>query len=55
MFSMNFAVWRHDPHITANYPGSVLEEMGVALSALARSDDPGDVVFAIRQLGYRRT
>jgi SAM-dependent methyltransferase len=55
MFAMNFAVWRHDPHITASYPGSVLEEMGVALSTLAGSDDPGDVVFAIRQLAFRRS
>jgi SAM-dependent methyltransferase len=54
MFAMNFAVWRHDPHVTARYPGSVLDEMGAALSRLARSAGPGDVVFAIRQLGYRR-
>jgi trans-aconitate methyltransferase len=54
MFAMNFEVWRHDPHITAEYPGSVLEEMGVALNALAGSDEPGDVVFVIRQLGIRR-
>ena len=55
MFAMNFAVWRHDPHITAQYAGSVLEEMGVALNTLADSDDSGDVVFVIRQLGIRRT
>jgi trans-aconitate methyltransferase len=55
MFAMNFTVWRHDPHITDRYPGSVLDEMGVALRTLARGDHPGDVVFAIRQLGFRRT
>jgi SAM-dependent methyltransferase len=54
MFAMNFAVWRHDPHITTEYPGAVLEEMGVALNTLAGRDDSGDVVFAIRQIGYRR-
>jgi SAM-dependent methyltransferase len=54
MFAMNFAVWRNDPHITAGYPSSVLHELGMALSRLARSDDPGDVIFDIRQLGFRR-
>jgi SAM-dependent methyltransferase len=55
MFAMNFAVWRHDPHVTASYPDAVLEEMGAALTRLSGSDDPTDVVFAIRQLGYRRS
>jgi SAM-dependent methyltransferase len=55
MFAMNFAVWRDDPHITARHPGPVLDEMGMALRTLARSDDPSDVVFVIRQLGFRRT
>jgi SAM-dependent methyltransferase len=54
MFAMNFAVWRHDPHITASHPDAVLEGMGAELTRLASSDDPTDVVFAIRQLGYRR-
>jgi trans-aconitate methyltransferase len=54
MFAMNFAVWRHDPHITAGYNGSVLEEMGTALGMLAGSDDTEDVIFAIRQLAFRR-
>ena len=55
MFAMNFAVWRHDPHITANYPDAVLGEMGSALTRLAAGDDPTHVVFAIRQLAYRRS
>ena len=55
MFAMNFAVWRHDPHITAGYPGWVLDDLGMALSTLAGRGGPGDVIFAIRQLGYRRT
>jgi SAM-dependent methyltransferase len=54
MFAMNFAVWRNDPHITASYQASFLHELGVALSTLARSDDPDDVIFDIRQLGFRR-
>jgi trans-aconitate 2-methyltransferase len=54
MFAMNFAVWRHDPHITASYPDALLHEMGAALTGLANSDDPGHVIFAIRQLAYRR-
>jgi SAM-dependent methyltransferase len=54
MFAMNFAVWRHDPHITASYSDAVLHEMGAALTRLAGSDDQTDVVFAIRQLGFRR-
>ena len=53
MFAMNFAVWRHDPHITASYPGSVLEQMGTALGTLSGSDD-GEVIFDIRQLAFRR-
>jgi trans-aconitate methyltransferase len=55
MFAMNFAVWRHDPQITDHYPASVLDDMGVALSTLAGRGDRGEVVFAIRQLGFRRT
>jgi trans-aconitate 2-methyltransferase len=54
MFAMNFAVWRHDPHITASYPSVVLDEMSAALTRLAGHDEPTDVIFAIRQLGYRR-
>jgi hypothetical protein len=54
MFAMNFAVWRHDPHITTSHPDAVLQEMGLALQSLAGSDDATDVIFAIRQLGYRR-
>jgi hypothetical protein len=54
LFAMNFAVWCHDPYIVRTYPDSILDEMAAALTRLAGTDHPGDVVFDIRQLGYRR-
>ena len=53
MFAMNFAVWRHDPDVTVQHPPSALENLADDLAALATSSDPHDVVFHIRQLGYR--
>ncbi len=55
MFAMNFAVWRHDPDVTGQHPPPTLENLADDLAALASSSDPHDVVFHIRQLGYRRT
>jgi trans-aconitate 2-methyltransferase len=54
MFSMNFAVWRRDPFIIAEYPASLLEEMGTGLARAARADGGGDVDFRLRQLAIRR-
>jgi trans-aconitate 2-methyltransferase len=55
MFSMNFAVWRHHADVVAAHPAAELDELGRALGALTTSKDPGEVVFRLRQLGYRRS
>jgi SAM-dependent methyltransferase len=55
LFALNYAVWRYDPYIVHTHPASVLDEMATELTRLAGSDHPSDVVFDIRQLGYRRS
>lgn len=54
MFGMNFAVWRHDPLIVQGHSTAALDALGNELHRLAVGDDPREVVFEIRQLGYRR-
>jgi ubiquinone/menaquinone biosynthesis C-methylase UbiE len=57
MFSMNFAVWRHDPFIVQTYPASLLQDLATDLLRLAHTDHDdheGDVVFKLRQLALRR-
>lgn len=54
MFAMNFAVWRNDPYIARAHAASVLDELATELHGLATTNDPRDVVFDIRQLGYQR-
>ncbi len=54
MFSLNFAVWRHDPFIVREYPAPLLEEIGTELARAASADHGGDVDFRLRQLALRR-
>jgi trans-aconitate methyltransferase len=55
MFAMNFAVWRHDPFITRTQGASALDRLATELDELANTnDDPSNVVFDIRQLGFQR-
>lgn len=54
MYSMNFKVWRHDPFISRGPLTSTLDGLAADLDWLASSDEPGQVTFEIRQLGYRR-
>ena len=54
LFSMNFAVWRHDPFIVETYAHSLLEDMALELARTAALEQPGQVVFELRLLAYRR-
>ncbi len=54
LFSMNFAIWRHDPFIVETYPPSLLEELALELARTARIERRGHVVFDLRLLAYRR-
>jgi trans-aconitate 2-methyltransferase len=54
LFSMNFAVWRHDPFIVEAYPPSILEELALELARTARIEHRGQVVFDLRLVAYRR-
>jgi hypothetical protein len=54
LFSMNFAIWRHDPFIVGTYPPSLLEELALELARTARNEHRGQVVFDLRLLAYRR-
>jgi trans-aconitate 2-methyltransferase len=54
LFSMNFAIWRHDPFVVETYSPSVLEELAVELARTAHIERRGEVVFVLRLLAYRR-
>lgn len=55
MFAMNFAVWRQASDVVGAHSASELDDLGRALAELTTADDPRDVVFRLRQVGYRRT
>lgn len=55
LFGMNFAVWRHEPWVAAQRGIPWLDAMERALARLASSEEEGSVVFAIRQILFRRT
>jgi trans-aconitate 2-methyltransferase len=54
LFSMNFAIWRHDPFIVEAYSPPLLDELASELARTARIEERGQVVFDVRLLAYRR-
>jgi trans-aconitate 2-methyltransferase len=55
LFSMNFAVWRHEPWVVGQRGVCWLDAMERDLARLAASEATGSVVFGIRQMIYQRT